>query len=90
LKGQHFYDRPRGYFRGENCVNGESTAAPRLNYFFVKRKVEHEDRQAASSVFQVFGMTRLGIEPSLAAFVARAQPTVPLRPGFLNLLAMAH
>jgi len=31
---------------------------------------------AASTVFQVFDMTRTGIEPNLLALVARAQPTV--------------
>ena len=40
--------------------------------------VEHEAGQAASIDFQVFDVTRLGIEPNLPAPVARAQPTVPL------------
>ena len=33
---------------------------------------EHEAGQAASTVFQVFGVTRPGIEPMLPALVARA------------------
>ena len=39
---------------------------------------EHEAGQAASTIFQVFCMTRQGIEPRPPALAARAQPTVPL------------
>jgi len=35
---------------------------------------EHEAGQAASTVFQVFGMARSGIEPHLPGLVGRAQP----------------
>ena len=41
-------------------------------------KVECKAWQAASTVFEVASMTREGIEPSLPASVALAQPTVPL------------
>jgi len=37
---------------------------------------EQETGQAASTVFQVFGVTRLGNEPSLSALVARAVPLI--------------
>jgi len=38
----------------------------------------HEAEQAVCAVFQVFGMTQLGFEPSLAALLGHAQPNIPL------------
>jgi len=39
---------------------------------------EQETGKAANTVFQVFGKTRQGIEPSLPAVMAHSQPTVSL------------
>jgi len=39
---------------------------------------EHEARQAASTVFQIFGMTWPGFEPTLLALVACAQLNAPV------------
>jgi len=47
-------------------------AAPRVR---LSRDPESINGQAERTVFQDFGMTRPGIERSLPAFVARAQPT---------------
>ena len=51
---------------------------------------EHEAGLTASTVFQVFGMSRPGIELGLPALVtrtrwARAQPTIPLRRLYKNM-----
>jgi len=60
-----------GCFRNECCTSGESTAAaPRVKSI----NVEHEAEQAASTFFQVFGVTWPGIEPILPASIEGAQP----------------
>jgi len=46
-----------------------------VNCFFVPINAEHGAGQAASTVFQVFGITRSGIEVSLPALMAHAQST---------------
>jgi len=45
---------------------------------------EHETGQAASTIFQVFGMARPGIEPNLQALVVCAQPTWEKFPIIIN------
>jgi len=51
-----------GYFRSESCPVGEPVAASRVNYFMVcTHKLtlhEHEAGQAASSLYQIFNITR--------------------------------
>ena len=52
--------------------------APHVNRCLATHiNAEHEAGQAASNVFQFFGVTRPGIEPLLPGLVARAQPTAP-------------
>ena len=54
--------------------------APRINRALAPThpfNANHEPGQAANTGFQVFGLTRPGIKPNLAALVARAHPTVP-------------
>jgi len=66
-------------------AGSESVAAPCMKLpLHPPIDTEHEAGQDASTVFQIFGMTRQGIELSLPALVARAQPTV------LPLLAFNH
>jgi len=40
---------------------------------------KHKAGQATSTIFQVFGMTQPGVNPSLTAFVANAHTTVPVK-----------
>jgi len=59
-----------------------SVAEPRVNCFLATPiNGEDEVGQTANIVFQIFGMKRPGIEPSLPASVVRAQPTVKLAGG---------
>ena len=51
--------------------------------------VEHDGGKVANAVFQVFGMARSGIEPSLPTTEARAQRSVPSSPVFPNLFRLA-
>jgi len=54
-------------------------AAPRVNRSFAPTHQRRErGSTAASTVFQVLDVARPGIESSLPALVARAQPTAPL------------
>jgi len=51
-------------------------AAPRVKCFLHPPiSAEHVAGQAASTVVQMFGMTRPGFETSPPAFAARVQPT---------------
>ena len=72
----------RSYFRSECSTDGESMTARRVNRLLVPNHLpinaENEAGQAAITVFQIFGMTRLGIEPCLPALMAHVQPIVPL------------
>jgi len=56
---------------------GGSTACEPFTCTQPSIKAEHEPGQAACADFQVFGMNRPGIEPSLPALLARAKTTVP-------------
>jgi len=76
----------RGYFRSESCTDGESMAARCVNRSLPPIKAEHEAGQGACTVFQVFGMTRPGIEPILPALEGRDQLTVPPSNGNLSFL----
>ena len=62
---------PRGYCRSEWRTGGEN------RFLALSVSAEHESGQVICTHFQVFAMTRVKIEPSLPALVARAQPTVP-------------
>jgi len=50
---------PRGCLRSECCIGRESVTVLRVNRF------PAFTREATSAVFQVFGMARLEIEPSI-------------------------
>ena len=63
----YFRRGSRGSFRSECCADSDT---PRVNLFLARY---HKCR-----FFLVFGVTRLGFEPSFPALVARAQSTVPL------------
>jgi len=57
----------------------DSTTAPRLNLPLPPpANAEYEAEQVASTILQVLGITRPGIESSLPALLTCAQPTVPL------------
>jgi len=57
----------------EGCFGDKASAARRVNFSLERVvNVEQETGQAASAVFQVFGMTTSGIETCIPAFVARA------------------
>ena len=63
-------------------------AAMRVNRYVPTIKAEHEIWQAVSTVFQVSGMTRPAFEPSLPAWVARAQPIISFR--WLRISSLGH
>jgi len=82
--------RPRGCFFSKFWFGGRPMTAPRIKLFFplIYCISEHEAGQAASIVFQIFGVSRPGFEPSMPAPVAHARdhpvPELIIKPKQFN------